>query len=123
MERNTIRRQDPFRIPMSELPVARLRLSTTASEDSEPCRCMAILFVTIAIRCIPLRERILDMVPDRARLALTLAGWSNQFPPTPQFYERIWRRRAMTRLTGERFSVEAQGPCYWNNGPLRQANP
>lgn len=36
---------------------------------------------------------------------LTAAGWSNHVPPTPQLYERVWRRRSLSILTGEAFPV------------------
>lgn len=51
------------------------------------------------------------------KLPLTLAGWSNHFFPTPQLYERIWRRRSLTILTGENFSVEREWKLLneWTN--------
>jgi SAM-dependent methyltransferase len=52
-----------------------------------------------------IREGIMDFTPRIERSALTVAGWSNHFFPTPQLYERIWRKRALTLLTGENFPV------------------
>ncbi len=53
----------------------------------------------------PIAEQILDMAVYEKKLPLTLAGKSNDFFPTPQGYERIWRKRALSLLTGESFSV------------------
>ena len=52
-----------------------------------------------------IRDGILDLAPQTRFSALTLAGWSNHFFPTPQLYERIWRKRALGLMTGETFSV------------------
>lgn len=52
-----------------------------------------------------IKNGILDLTTKLPRNALTSAGWSNHFPPTPQLYERLWRQRALTLLTGEKFPV------------------
>lgn len=51
------------------------------------------------------RGGIVNLVPPRTRLPLTVAGWSNHFFPSPQLYEAIWRRRALTFMSGELFPV------------------
>lgn len=56
-------------------------------------------------RLYPISSAILDMTIYDKKFALTTAGWSNHFFPTPQLYERIWRKRALTLLTGENFPV------------------
>ena len=52
-----------------------------------------------------IREGIPDMTAGLRRSDLTHAGWSNHFPFAPQVYERVWRRRALTLMTGESFPV------------------
>ncbi len=52
-----------------------------------------------------IRNGILDLTANLKHSDLTPAGWSNHFFPTPQLYERIWRKRALTILSGENFSV------------------
>lgn len=52
-----------------------------------------------------IRNEIIDLTVKTPRSALTIAGWSNHFFPTPQLYERIWRKRALTLMTGEKFPV------------------
>jgi SAM-dependent methyltransferase/uncharacterized protein YbaR (Trm112 family) len=56
-------------------------------------------------RLYPIAAGILDLAVYDTTFALTLAGQSNHFFPTPQLYERIWRTRALTLLTGESFPV------------------
>lgn len=56
-------------------------------------------------RLYPISSAILDMVVYDKGFALTLAGRSNDFFPTPQLYERLWRKRALTLMTGEPFPV------------------
>lgn len=57
-------------------------------------------------RLYPISSAILDMAVYDTGFALTLAGRSNHFFPTPQLYERIWRKRALRLMTGEPFPVE-----------------
>lgn len=85
-----------------------LRPSTTATRDGELLPLHGYIVCDHCNTLYPIAQHILDMVPERARLGLTLAGWSNHFSPTPQLYERIWRRRALTLLTGEAYSVERE---------------
>jgi SAM-dependent methyltransferase/uncharacterized protein YbaR (Trm112 family) len=50
-----------------------------------------------------IRDGVLDLALPVKRSALTPAGWSNHLFPTPQLYERLWRRRALTLMMGEAF--------------------
>lgn len=52
-----------------------------------------------------IKDGIADMTAGLRRSDLTVAGWSNHFLFAPQAYERIWRRRALTLMTGEAFSI------------------
>lgn len=85
-----------------------LRLSTDALSGDEMLPEHGYAVCDNCKRLYPIAEHILDMAAHEPRPALTLAGWSNHFPPTPQLYERIWRRRALTLMTGEAFSVERE---------------
>lgn len=87
-----------------------LRLSTSALPGADLLPEHGYAVCDNCKRLYPIAEHILDMAAHEPRPALTLAGWSNHFPPTPQLYERIWRRRALTIMTGEAFSVERE----WN---------
>lgn len=55
-----------------------------------------------------IRGGILDLALPIKPNALTLAGWSNHVPPTPQIYERIWRTRALSLMTGSSFPLERE---------------
>lgn len=70
-----------------------------------------------------IRDGIVDFAPHIPRAALTFAGWSNHFFPTPQLYERIWRKRALTLLTGENFPVtrEMQWLREWTQAQAGEA--
>lgn len=61
-----------------------------------------------------IRDGIVNFAPHIRRSALTPAGWSNHLFPTPQLYERIWRKRALTLLTGENFPVTRE--MQWLRG-------
>lgn len=52
-----------------------------------------------------IRGGILDLALAVKPTALTMAGWSNHVPPTPQIYERLWRKRALSIMTGSSFPV------------------
>ncbi len=54
----------------------------------------------------PIRSGILDLKPSRQ--GITLAQWTNHLPLTAWGYERFWRRRALTLLSGEPFPVERE---------------
>ena len=43
-----------------------------------------------------------------ATMAKTLAQFSNITPPTPQLYERLWRVRSLSLLSGRRFTNEEE---------------
>ncbi len=56
------------------------------------------------------------MVPTQsAGVKLTIAGRSNRSPLAPQIYEHIWRPRALTILTGQKFPLEREWAlvCEW----------
>ena len=38
----------------------------------------------------------------------TMAQWSNVLPPTPQLYERVWRTRSLSLLSGREFSLSEE---------------
>jgi SAM-dependent methyltransferase len=50
----------------------------------------------------PIREHILDLA-SHATYPLTVAGRSNLAPFAPQIYEKVWRPRALSLLTGKKF--------------------
>lgn len=85
-----------------------LRLSTSAVWDGEGLPEYGYAVCDNCKRLYPIAEGILDMARYEARPGLTIAGWSNHFSPTPQLYERIWRRRALTLMTGESYPVERE---------------
>lgn len=84
-----------------------LRLSTSAAVDAELLPPHGYLVCDACNALYPIAQHILDMAIGQKQ-TLTLAGWSNHFFPTPQLYEKIWRRRALSILTGETFSVERE---------------
>lgn len=85
-----------------------LRLSTSAASGTDELPEYGYAVCDQCGRLYPIAEQILDMARYEARPNLTIAGWSNQLAPTPQVYERIWRKRALTLITGEDFSVERE---------------
>lgn len=87
---------------------AGLRLSSTLPDEGEDLPPHGYIVCDNCNTLYPIAEGIADMMPRQTRPALTMAGWSNHFAPAPQVYERIWRRRALTLLTNERFSVERE---------------
>ena len=84
-----------------------LRLSTSAATTIASLPQHGYLVCDACNALYPIAQHILDMAEGQKE-TLTLAGWSNHFFPTPQLYERIWRRRALSMLTGEHFSVERE---------------
>ncbi len=84
-----------------------LRLSASAVMDAEWLPPHGYLVCDACNALYPIAQHILDMAIGQKQ-TLTLAGWSNHFFPTPQLYEPIWRRRALSILTGENFSVERE---------------
>lgn len=52
-----------------------------------------------------IRNGILNLALPTKPTALTIAGWSNQVPPTPQIYEWLWRKRALSMMTGGSYPV------------------
>ncbi|MFN8471384.1 MAG: class I SAM-dependent methyltransferase [Anaerolineae bacterium] len=53
-----------------------------------------------------IRSGILDFRPSRQ--GITLAQWTNHFAPTAWGYERFWRLRALSQLSGEPFPVSRE---------------
>lgn len=53
--------------------------------------------------CFPIRDGILDLLPDG--LPLSLAQRSNTLWPSARFYEQIWRVRVLSRFAGEPFPI------------------
>lgn len=94
-----------FRCPRCKHPV--LRWSAGAGLATETLPEHGYLVCDACGTLYPVAQNILDMMVG-TRPALTLAGWSNDVPPTPQLYERLWRQRALTFLTGENFPVERE---------------
>ena len=60
----------------------------------------------------PIRDGILDLAPSLD--GITLAQWSNVLPLTAWGYERLWRRRSLSLLSGERFPVEREFELVWD---------
>lgn len=50
-------------------------------------------------------DHFLDLAQRGDGSRRTLAGWSNLAPLAPQIYEKLWRPRALTLLTGKPFPV------------------
>lgn len=94
-----------FQCPRCKYPT--LRLSAGATTDNELVPQYGYLVCDVCKTLYPIAQNILDLTVGQT-VTLTLAGWSNDVPPTPQLYERIWRRRALTLMTGENFSVERE---------------
>jgi SAM-dependent methyltransferase len=53
--------------------------------------------------CFPIRDGILDLLPDDP--PLSPAQWSNSLWPSARFYEQIWRVRVLSRFAGESFPI------------------
>jgi ubiquinone/menaquinone biosynthesis C-methylase UbiE len=83
-------------------------LSTTLAHCDEATPEYGYLVCDACLTLYPIAQQIVDMVLPNTPLALTLAGWSNQLPLAPYLYERFWRQRALTLMTGEDFPVERE---------------
>ena len=59
-----------------------------------------------------IRDGVLDLAPSLD--GLTPAQWSNVLPLTAWGYERFWRRRALSLLSGEAFPVEREFELVWD---------
>ena len=63
-----------------------------------------------------IRDHILNLAIGDAGRALTVAGMSNYLPPLPFGYEHLWRPRALSLLSGEKFPVARE--LEWLNSTL-----
>ncbi len=59
-----------------------------------------------------IRDGVLDLAP--ALDGITPAQWSNVLPLTAWGYERFWRRRSLSLLSGEPFPVEREIGVVWD---------
>ncbi|MBX7219705.1 MAG: methyltransferase domain-containing protein [Blastocatellia bacterium] len=76
-------------------------------DPAGPCQTMAWepAGTVNCLRCsmvFPIEEGVLNMLPH-GTAGLTLAQWSGQTRAVSWLYERIWRKNALTLLTGEDF--------------------
>lgn len=55
-----------------------------------------------------IRDHILDLAQPGERRLLTVAGLSNDLPLLPWGYEKVWRPRSLTLLTGQPFPIERE---------------
>ncbi|MCW5851362.1 MAG: class I SAM-dependent methyltransferase [Anaerolineae bacterium] len=65
-----------------------------------------------ACRRYPVRDGVLDLAPTLD--GITPAQWSNVLPLTAWGYERFWRRRSLSLLSGEAFPVERELGLVWD---------
>lgn len=82
-----------------------LRLSTTESCADDPIPEFGYAVCDGCDSLYPIAGHILDLAPRANRVPLTLAGRSNDTPLSPEIYEKVWRPRSLSVMTGEKFSL------------------